>query len=248
MIQQHIITPVEKLVRKALDDKIITPMDLSYPGFAISKEEAIRWFSNLVQTRVNINYEFVYNSKSFLGAGEHEFSELVKLDEKIKAGGKNLSAQESKLKLVLERLLPTELDKDANLSKKNLPNLFKESFTFGLSHHIKATLMDIESLKTGPVNESYAQDRKQLVANLCATLIFLRENNPSVFKQMQKEIEHNPLQDNAKEVLQEINSPSDMTLLALYHFDRKFAKQHYPKEIMPFVELDVISNRFHKLK
>ncbi len=242
MIKQHIIAPVEQLVQKAIDNKVFVATDVSFPGFKLTKDESIAWFTSLIQTRVNIHYDLdMYDAKSFLGTEkEHDFEELVQADKDLKAGKRKFES--NKLYVVLERLLPVAMKDDVNLSTKNIGALFKESFNFGLSHHVKATIMDIESLSFGPVNENYPRERESLVNNLAATMIFLRENNPKVFSQIKKEIEGNPLKDSTDKILQEIKTPTGGTILALHNFDKKFTQQNFPKEYMEFDAIEKGAN------
>lgn len=245
MHNEYIITPVKDFVEKAIKEKSFLPVDLAYPGFKISKNKSIALFAGFLQTKVLVNYSTqIYRS----GRGsDYEFSDLVEADMAATQGKKDPSKQP--LYEILEQSLPKDIARDNNLlGASKIQELSRKSLVFGLSHHVKASILDIDYSSFGPINEFSKVERSQILSQLAATLIYFKHNNPAVFKELQREIEKSPIKKAAGLVLTEITDavPSAPTLQVLYAFDPKFTQEHYPKETAQFQSLDKLATRVSK--
>lgn len=239
-MKNNIISPVKKLVEKAIKENYFQPMDYSYPGFTISQENHIDLLAQIIQTRVHNNFaRGDYKSKNLLNPGE-DFNSLVQSEITGKTNNRFID--------ILEKTLPSDIEKDVAFAQINIQSLSRTAVLKGISTHIKANIMDISLLKNSFPDEHPPLEAERKIDKLAASLIYISKTNPIAYREIENELELNPIVDIVADLKKEIANPSQTTLYLINDFDSKFVQEHFTKQAMIMANDKEIANKIFKMR
>jgi len=237
---QHIITPIKKLVSKMVSEKEFIPVEMKYPGFSISQEACVSLLENYLQNMIHIKVDTKQYKSKFLLNENEDFTDLIKADLQ--------KTSNVRLQSILEKALPADIEKDMQLHRKHTQAHARQAILKGLSHHIKASILQLNILENSYPNEKDPLEKPNAVSKLASMLIYLKDKNPIAFKNIEEELAINPLQDTVKNILTEVNEPSSPTVYNLFKFDKSFVKENFSKQFLLLQDMSEKNNLILKNK
>ncbi len=253
---------VRDFCENGLKTNKIVPLSFNFPSFKINDEMFKETVHDVVADRVRLGIdsgtykeevvslvsqqveqglktkEYGEQYKSFIRSVSYD--SLVLAQE---AAEKGITTREQNNENIFSaKLLPREIMRDDNLNYNELGKKTLNEICVG---RMKDCLMHIDHLHTfcAPYEENVAETINEK-CKFAATMILLKEQIPSAFRQVTNSLANYPNQSLVNGLMELVKKPNIFIAHEINEIDPRFAEKNFPREMKEIHEGNKIKNMF----